>query len=100
MTSNLLATWTRNETCLEKHGFVRSARYGVMELVHPKYPTLVLLSSQLVPNRLDLFTEYDRYPMNVEGDPRNICIGIPEHDPAFVEAIMDATVKHFLNLTF
>lgn len=73
-------------------------RFGVKLLPHPKNPKVKLVASLRVEGRLDLFTEFGSSPLNMPGDPLNVCIGIPDHDKSFVEAITKTTVAHFLSL--
>ena len=98
---------TNHDTFLSALGFNRLDRNfsQLMVLPHPADEKLTLVAFQHRGSdgtRLDLFTEYKEssvsYPLNTPGDPRNICLGIPDHNPAFVATMVTAVVGHFKGL--
>lgn len=88
----------RNAEMLSEIGFiVDTSRFMVMHYPHPSNPKVTLVASERTGERLDLFTQFGSSPLNTPGDPLNICIGIPDHDKSFVEAIALTVVEQFLS---
>lgn len=95
---DITQVWTRNTEMLSKLGFSETENPGVMTLTHPDKPKVQLVASQRLVERMDLFTQFGSSPLNTPGDPLNICIGIPDHDKVFAEAVAKTVVAHFLSL--
>lgn len=94
-----IPTWHRNDEMLNRLGFPEVDEFGLAAIAHPGNDKVTLVSSQRVPDRLDLFTQFGSGPLNTPGDPLNICIGIPDHDKALAEAITKTVIDHFLSLS-
>lgn len=96
-----MAVKRKNDSLLKKLGFKEAhGRPGLWFLAHPADRAVTLVAAQGVPGRLDLFTEQYvsdtvSHPLNTPNDPKNICIGIPDHDEAFVETVAKSVVMHF-----
>lgn len=89
----------RHEELLTGLGFVDDAdRFGVKLLRHPANPKVKLVATSRSEGRLDLFTEFGSSPLNMPGDPLNVCLGIPDHDKTFTESLAKTVVTHFLSL--
>lgn len=96
-------TPSQNDSLLQALGFTPIERHfqHLMVLPHPANPNLQLVAFQHRGNdsRLDLFTEFKEntvfHPLNTLGDPKNICIGIHDHDNAFAVTMVTAAVEHF-----
>lgn len=89
----------RHDSILDRLGFVPGDRIGVKVIRHPDNEKVQLLAVSATEGHLDLFTQFGSSPLNTIGDPLNICIRIPDHDEAFVEAVVPNVVAHFLSLS-
>jgi hypothetical protein len=93
-------TVRKNDTLLKELGFVADDdRLGIRVLNHPTIAKVRLVSYDDGRNpHVDMFTEFGSSPLNVPGDPLNICIRVQNHNDAFAESVIRTVVESFLSL--
>ena len=96
-----MTTINKNDDFLVSLGFLKDERIALMFLPHPNNSEFRLIASQYFEredHKLNFFTEFNSLPANMPGDPKNICIGVPNHDNVFLESVSRAFVEHFISL--
>lgn len=92
----------KNEALLKELGFVsEDSHRDVLVLTHPIEPALKLVAYDGAGrmNYLDMFTELGTQPMNIPGEPRNICIRVQNHNDVFAGAVIRTVVEQFRDLS-